>query len=156
MKNEITSEREDHSYIIGTTNTNSEKNILIFPQTQYNKRPAVLRNQGSAKLTEVWSYIRGFPDDSDGKKSACNAEDPGSFPGLGRSPGEQNGYRLQYSFLESPMDRGAWWATSHAVTSQTWLSTLSTWGVNGKDRIWAQVCLDSRSQNLGLAKQKIQ
>ena len=99
----------DHKYKL-------RKIILIFPQTQYNKRPGVLRNQGSAKLTEVWSYIRGFPDDSDGKKSACNAEDPGSFPGLGRSPGEQNGYPLQYSFLDIPMDRGAWWATIHAVT----------------------------------------
>ena len=37
-------------------------------------------------------------------------------PGLGRSPGEGNGYPLQYSCLENPMDRGAWWATVHGVT----------------------------------------
>ena len=36
-------------------------------------------------------------------------------PGLGRSPGEGNGNPLQYSFLENPMDRGAWWATVHGV-----------------------------------------
>ena len=45
---------------------------------------------------------------SDGKASVCNAGDPGSIPGLGRSPGEGNGSPLQYSYLENPMDRGAW------------------------------------------------
>ena len=49
------------------------------------------------------------------KKSACNAGDLGSIPGLGRSPGEGNGNPLQYSSLENPMDRGAWWATVHGV-----------------------------------------
>ena len=41
---------------------------------------------------------------SDGKESACHAGDPGIEPGLGRSPGEGNGYPLQYSGLESSMD----------------------------------------------------
>ena len=45
---------------------------------------------------------------SDGKESACNAGDMGFIPESGRSPGEENGYPLQYSCLESPMDRGAW------------------------------------------------
>ena len=40
----------------------------------------------------------GFPSGSAGKESACNAGDPGSIPGLGRSPGEGNGYPLQYSW----------------------------------------------------------
>ena len=44
------------------------------------------------------------------KESACNAVDPGSIPGWGRSPGEGHGKPLQYSCLENPMDRGAWWA----------------------------------------------
>ena len=52
----------------------------------------------------------GFPGNSDGKDSACNVEDLGSIPGLGRSPGEGNGYPLQYSGLENSMDRGAWQA----------------------------------------------
>ena len=52
---------------------------------------------------------------TDGKESACNAGDTGSIPGLGRSPGEGNGNPLQYSYLENPMDRGAWWATVHGV-----------------------------------------
>ena len=53
---------------------------------------------------------------SNGKESACNAEDPGAIPGLGRSPGEGNGNPLQYSSLENPMDRGTWAATVHGVT----------------------------------------
>ena len=56
-----------------------------------------------------------FPSGSDGKESTCNAEDPGSISGLRSSPGERNGNPLQYSCLENPMDRGAWWATVHAV-----------------------------------------
>ena len=52
--------------------------------------------------------------------------DVGSIPGLGRSPGEGNGNPLQYSCLENPMDRGAWWATVHRVEqSQTKLKCLS-------------------------------
>ena len=58
----------------------------------------------------------GFPGGSDGKASARNAEDLGSIPGLGRYPGEGNGTPLQYSCLENPMDRGAWWAIVHEVT----------------------------------------
>ena len=57
-----------------------------------------------------------FPHSSVGRSSACNAEDPGSIPGSGRSPEERNGNPLQYSCLENPMDRGAWWATVHGVT----------------------------------------
>ena len=56
------------------------------------------------------------PGGSDGKESACNAQDPGSIPGLGRSPGEENDCPLQYSCLENSMDRGTWRATVHGVT----------------------------------------
>ena len=49
--------------------------------------------------------------------------DSGPIRGWGRSPGEGNGTLLQYSFLENPTDRGAWWAAVHGVTkSQTQLS----------------------------------
>ena len=57
----------------------------------------------------------GFPGGSDGKESACNSRDPGLIPGSGRSPGEENGYSLQYSCLEKAMDRGAWWAIVHRM-----------------------------------------
>ena len=58
------------------------------------------------------------------KESASNAGGPGLDPWFGRvNPGGGNGNPLQYSFLENPMDRGAWWATVHGVTkSQTQLS----------------------------------
>ena len=58
-----------------------------------------------------------------GKEFARNAGDMHSIPGSERSPGEGNGNSLQYSCLENPMDRRAWWATVHGVTqSQTQLS----------------------------------
>ena len=68
-----------------------------------------------------------FLGGSDGKESSCNAGDPGLIPGSGRSPREGNGYPFQYSCLENPMDRGAWWATLHGVT-KSWarLKQLST------------------------------
>ena len=60
-------------------------------------------------------YIQDLPCSLDGEESACNARDLGSIPGLGRSSGEGNGNPLQYSGLENPMDREAWWATVHGV-----------------------------------------
>ena len=56
-----------------------------------------------------------FPTGSDSKESACNARDPGSIPGSGRSLGEGNSYPLQYLCLENSMGRGAQWATVHGV-----------------------------------------
>ena len=65
----------------------------------------------------------GFPGGSNSKESACNVGDLGSTPESGRSPGEGNGYPLQYPGLENSMDRGTWWATVHGVTkSRTRLS----------------------------------
>ena len=63
-----------------------------------------------------WGWQRGFPHSSVGKESACSVGDPGSIPGLGRSPGEGNGNPLQYSCLENPMDGGACQAIVHGVT----------------------------------------
>ena len=57
-------------------------------------------------------WLLNTPGGSDGQESACNAGDPGSIPGSGRAPGEGNGSPLQYSCLENPMDRGAWWLQS--------------------------------------------
>ena len=51
----------------------------------------------------------------DGKESACNAGDPILIPGSERSPGEGNGYPLQYPCLENSLDRGAWWAVDHGL-----------------------------------------
>ena len=70
--------------------------------------------------TTFWllRHILGFPGASDGKEFTCNEVDTGSIPGLGRSPGEGNGYPRQYSGLENSMDRGAWQATVHGITKE--------------------------------------
>ena len=91
-----------------------------------------------------------LPGGSDGKESTCYTGDLGSIPGLGRSLGEGKGNPIQYSCLEKPVNRGAWWATVHGVIkSWTWLRNwhfISTkkWGVprpasveTGKTAQWA-------------------
>ena len=55
-------------------------------------------------ICEASLHTMGFPGGSAGKETTCNAEDLGSIPGLGRSPGEVKGYPLQYSDLENSMD----------------------------------------------------
>ena len=70
-----------------------------------------------------WSL--GFPGGSDGKESACHAGDLGLIPGLERSSGGGHGNPLQYSCLENPMDRGAWWATARGVTESDMTEQLS-------------------------------
>ena len=65
----------------------------------------------------------GFRGDLNGKESFCNAEDLGLIPGLGRSHGVGNGNPLRCPCLETPMDRGAWWATVYGTEKgQTRLS----------------------------------
>ena len=66
-------------------------------------------------INDPLSYL-GFPGDSDDKESICSAGDLGSLPGLGRSLGGGHGNPLQYSGLENPMDRAAWWVADHGVT----------------------------------------
>ena len=70
-------------------------------------------------MLNTLGLISGFPGEAHGKEFACNAEDPGLISGSGRSPGEENGNPLQYSCLQNPMDRGAWWAAVHGV-AKSW------------------------------------
>ena len=77
------------------------KSLQIYRQTG----PCVIRSL-------IWVQPH-HPSLSNSKESACNAGDLGSIPGSGRSPGVGSGSPLQYSCLENPMDRGAWWATVH-------------------------------------------
>ena len=85
-----------------------------------NSHPPIIHSRG------IYWVPTNFPGGSDSKESPCNAGDLGSIPGWGRSPGKGNGYPLQYSCLENPMDKGAWWATACEVAkSQTWLSVLT-------------------------------
>ena len=74
---------------------------------------------------KIPNYVWGFPGGSDSKESACNTGDLGSIPGLGRSPGEENGNSL-HCCLEHPMGRGAWWVTVHGVTISQTTERLST------------------------------
>ena len=71
----------------------------------------------------VAQMVKNPPAKKKKKESACHAGDLGSIPGLGRSSGEGKGYPLQYSCLENPMGRGAWWAAVRGVArSQTRLN----------------------------------
>ena len=85
-------------------------------------------------LTHFALFFGGFSDGSAGKEFTCNVGDLGSIPGLGRSPGQGNGYPLQYSVLRIP------WTTVHEVTkSQKWLDhfhLVMLWGVGGSD-LWS-------------------
>ena len=66
------------------------------------------------------SVVKNLPADEG------DAGELSSIPGSGRPPGEGNGNPLQYSCLENPMDRGAWWAKVHGVSkSQTQLSDFT-------------------------------
>ena len=81
-----------------------------------------------SKVIQTNIHIYRLPQWLSGKESACNAGDgdKGSIPGSGISPGGGPGNLLQYSCLENPMDRGAWWATVHRVAkSRTRLKQLS-------------------------------
>ena len=72
-------------------------------------------------VSQVMLVVKNLP------ANAGDIRDPGSIPGLGRSPGGGNGSPFQYSCLENPTHRGDCWATVHRVAkSQTWLKQLHT------------------------------
>ena len=71
--------------------------------------------RGSVMTQTGGGWEVGFPGGSDVKESSSNVGDLGSIPGLGRSPGGGHGNLLQYSCLENPTDRGAWWVILHGV-----------------------------------------
>ena len=84
------------------------------------------------RMRNMWSFIACYYASSRGslvaqRESVCSAGDPGSTSGSRRSPGEGNGYSLQYCCLENPRDRGAWWAAVYGVAqSWTWLRGLNS------------------------------
>ena len=82
------------------------------------KTPPKFKSPYLPEHLDKFPLSSSFSSGSDGKESACNAGDLGSVPGLGRFPGEGNGYPLQYSFWENPVDRGAWWAAVHGVVKR--------------------------------------
>ena len=89
-------------------------------KTHKEKKKVLLYSTGNYIYYPVINHTRASLVAQMVKESSHNAGDLGSIPGLGRSPGEGTGNRLQYSCLGNPMDRGAWWATVHRVVkSQT-------------------------------------
>ena len=83
----------------------------MYDKTHYNQK--IKNKKNLKKIKKKKKEDKGFPGGSDGKESACNAEDLTLIPGLGRSPGGGHGNPLQYSCLENPMNRGAWRASFH-------------------------------------------
>jgi len=69
-------------------------------------------------IAKMIDMIPGLPWWLSSKESSANARDTSSIPGSGKSPGEINGNPDQYSCLENPLDRGAWWATVHGDTKE--------------------------------------
>ena len=78
---------------------------------------------------------------TNGKESACSAGNQGLIPGSGRSPGGGHCYPLQYSCLENPMDRGAWWAVVHGVAKSWTQPSIHTSGLLAQAIDWMRVVL---------------
>ena len=72
------------------------------------------------------------------KNLPANAGDPGSIPGSGKSPGEGNGYPLQYSCLENSMNGGAWWTTKSCKELDVTEQLIFLWGVGGGASRWGR------------------
>jgi len=109
--------------------------VLIFPLLPPTFLPheliiPVAERANSTTIYPLHPCYRGFPGGSDGKESVCNTGNPSWIPGSERSPGERNGYRLQYYWLENSMDRGAWQATVHGF-AKSWTEQLTHFQVIG-------------------------
>ena len=135
-KNKDESQKHDTEWKRSFTEVNSDQSNGIFLFSQEKGKlcftPWFVLNEFilEPRICFILFCIWGFPGGSDGKESVCNVEDLASIPGLRWSPWEGNGYPLQYSCLENPMDREAWWATVHGVAkSQTRPSDLSFFSV---------------------------
>ena len=79
----------------------------------------------------MYTLFKEFPCSSYNKECACNAGDPGSIPGSGRSSAVENGNPLQDSFKDNPTHRGAWWATVHGLTELDTTERLNTHIIQG-------------------------
>ena len=100
--------------------------ILPFATMLMEFQDIMLSEISQRKTNIVWAHLyMSFPGGSDDKESFWNVGDLGLIPGLARSPGERNGYSLQYSGLENSMDRGAWRATVYGIAkNQTQLGNF--------------------------------
>ena len=103
------------------------RSSILAWRIPWTEEPGGLQSMGSQRIEHDWATntqrdVRGFPGGSVVKEPACQCgrcrrhRDTGSVPGSGRAPGEGNSNPLQYSCLETPMDRGAWRAIVHEIT----------------------------------------
>ena len=92
-------------------------NVLVSEERGSIQKCSVITKTLEETFTNLlcWLKHQGFPGGSDGRESVCSSGELGLIPGSWRSPWEENGKPLQYSYLENPMDRGVWWATIHGV-----------------------------------------
>ena len=124
------------------TGPNSSCTETPRPQPVESPRPSPpsLASRAAATRCHIWLqrlglwhhfYFskNGFPGGSAVKNPSANAGDTGSVPGWGRSPGGGHGNPLQYSYLGSSMDRGAWWARVRVARSRTRLTNTHTGGL---------------------------
>ena len=79
----------------------------------------LLPTNNPSKTIPSFGAYQVVPEGKNLPANAGDLRDASSIPGLGRSPGEGHGHPLQYSCLENPMDRGAWWATVHRGTKES-------------------------------------
>ena len=94
----------------------------IIKQKQSAKKKAnIYKHVCQQRASQLVPAVKNLP------ANAGNLRVAGSIPGSGRCPGEEHSNPLQHSYLENPMDRGAWWATVHRVTKSRiqpkWLNT---------------------------------
>ena len=93
----------------------------FLDQLSFSHNPTRLKEEGSSlghfKGTNI--IHKGFPGSARVNNLSVGVGDTGSILGSGRSPGEGNGFALQYCCLNNSMDRGAWWATVHRV-AKSW------------------------------------
>ena len=82
-------------------------------------RTRLKRLSSSSSSSSMYHSLIGFPGGSVVKNPPANAGDAGLIPGLGRAPGEGNGNPIQYSCLENPMDKGAWWAIVYGIAKES-------------------------------------
>ena len=99
-----------------------------------------LQSVGSQRVGHDWATLLyllmsllWLPGGSVGKESASSVGDPGSIPGSGRFPGEGTDNPPQYSRLENPLDRGAWWAGVHAVAESDTTEWVGTHNDSSRD-----------------------
>ena len=116
---------------VGSSLTRDWTHVPYIGSTESTTGPQRKFKNGNSAVSNEWitegSELCDFPGGSVGKESACNAGDPGSIPGMGRSPGGGNGNPPSYPYLGNPTDREAWWVTIHGVAkSWPWLMHANT------------------------------